>query len=413
MAKARRGTAGRLPETDAMTDPVPPRSAMTLADWRVHPNSRYSFRHVSEFVPVAMIAPGGAAEDPSPGPAALASVMLEEPAGGAISALDHLRRSYADHVVVMREGAIIAEWVAAATDPALPHLVFSISKSVTGLLAGIAAGEGLLDPEAPVTDYVPSMAASAYGQARVRDLLDMTVAVDFDEEYLDAGGAFDRYRRAMLWNPERPDMAPETMEAFLATLGSSGQSHGARFYYASPNSDLLGLVIERATGTRYHHYLAERLWKKMGARGAASITVDRVGTARAAGGISMTTRDLARLGQLVLDDGSARDGGQVVPRDWIADMRANGDRRAWVDGTFDDRFAPGRYRSCWYDVGDRRGSIAAVGIHGQWLWIDPQARIVIARTASRPDPSDDDATALEIHMLGQIARACGESGPLP
>jgi CubicO group peptidase (beta-lactamase class C family) len=76
-------------------------------------------------------------------------------------------------------------------------------------------------------------------------------------------------------------------------------------------------------------------------------------------------------------------------------------------------FAHGRYRSCWYDVGDRRGSIAAVGIHGQWLWIDPQARIVIARTASRPDPSDDDATALEIHMLGQIARACGESGPLP
>ena len=396
-----------------MNDPVPPRSTMTLADWRIHPNSRYSFQHVGEFVPVAMIAPGGLAEDPSPGPAALAGMMLEEPGGGAISALDHLRRSYADHVVVMREGVVVAEWLAETADPALPHLVFSISKSVTGLLAGIAAGEGFLDPDALVTAYVPSMAASAYEGARVRDLLDMTAALDFDEEYLDAGGAFDRYRRAMLWNPERPGTTPETLETFLATLGPSGPAHGVRFHYASPNSDLLGLVIERATGMRYHHYLAGRLWRKMGVRGAATVTVDRVGTARAAGGISMTTRDLARLGQLVLDGGRARDGGQVVPQAWIADMRANGDRKAWVEGDFADMLAHGRYRSGWYDVGDRPGSIAAIGIHGQWLWIDPQARIVVARTASRPDPSDDDATALEIHMLGQIARACGALEPLP
>ncbi|HRP78934.1 MAG TPA: serine hydrolase [Aquamicrobium sp.] len=396
-----------------MTDPVPPREAITLADWRVHPASRYSFQHVSEFVPVAMIAPGCGAEEPSPGPAALAGTVLTDPDGSAIAALDHMRRSYADHVVVMREGRVVAEWLAGTADPARPHLVFSISKSVTGLLAGIAAGEGLLDVEAPVTAYVPSMAGSAYADARVRDLLDMTVAIDFDEEYLDEGGAFDRYRRAMLWNPARADVGAETMEGFLATLGATGQAHGRHFYYASPNSDLLGLVIERAVGMRYHRYLAERLWQPMGARGAAWVTVDRVGTARAAGGICMTTRDLARLGQLVLDGGRAHDGRQVVPKEWIADMRANGDRKAWVEGNFADMFVDGRYRSCWYDVGDGRGTIAAVGIHGQWLWTDPVSRVVVARTAARPDASDDDATALEIRMLGQIARACGGPGALP
>ena len=400
-------------KADAMTDPVPPRAAITLADWRVHPNSRYGFQHASEFVPVAMIAPGCGAEEPTPGAAALARLTLTDADGGAVSALDHMRRSHADHVVVMREGRVVAEWLAPTADPARPHLVFSISKSVTGLMAGIAAGEGCLDPDAPVTAYVPSMAGSAYAQARVRDLLDMTVAVDFDEEYLDDGGGFDRYRRAMLWNPERPGAAPETMEGFLASLGPTGQAHGARFYYASPNSDLLGLVVERAVGTRYPLYLAERLWKPMGARGAAYVTVDRVGTARAAGGICMTTRDLARLGQLVLDDGRARDGRQVVPREWIADMRANGDRKAWVDGNFADMFTQGRYRSCWYDVGDGRGTVAAVGIHGQWLWVDPVSRVVIARTASRPDPSDDDATALEISMLGQIACSCDGPEALP
>ena len=392
-----------------MPDEIPPRAAITLDNWRVHPNSRYSFQHVGEFVPSAIVAWPAGREEPSPGPAALAGLTLADRDGGTVGALVHMRRSYTDHVVVLRDGALVAEWWAETADPALPHLVFSISKSVTGLLAGIAAGEGLLDPAARIVDYVPSMAGSAYGGARVSDLLDMTVALDFDEEYLDAGGAFDRYRRAMLWNPEPPGAAPETLEAFLSTLGSTpggnGESHGARFYYASPNSDLLGLVVERAVGRRYPLYLAEKLWRPMGARGAALVTVDRAGTARAAGGVSMTTRDLARLGQLVLDGGRARDGTQVVPEGWIADMRANGDRQAWTASNFADMFANGRYRSCWYDVGDGRGTLAAVGIHGQWLWADPASRVVIAKTASRPDPSDDDATALEIHILGQISRA--------
>lgn len=381
------------------------RSDITLANWRTHPFSRYSFQHVSEFVPTAEVATASGQEAPSPGPAALQALSLDDRDGTRIGALAHLERSYTDHLVVMRDGAVIAEWLAENADPARPHLIFSISKSITGVLAGIAAGEGLLDAEASVTRYVPSMHGSAYEDARVRDLLDMTVDVDFDEEYLDDGGAFDRYRRAMLWNPERGDSRPETMEAFLATLGRRGHGHGRQFYYASPDTDLLGLVVERATGVRYHRYLADRLWRPMGAMGAACVTVDRAGTARAAGGICITTRDLARLGQLVMDGGRLADGTRVIPGDWIDDMRANGDRQAWVGGNFADMFENGRYRSCWYDVGDGRGSLAAVGIHGQWLWTDPQSRIVVAKTSSRPDASDDDATALEIAMLSQIAKA--------
>lgn len=381
---------------------------ITLANWRQYPASRYSFQHVSEFVPTAVVAWPVAAEEASPGPALLERLVLRDSDGGEVMALAHMQRSHTDHIVVLRDGALLAEWWAESADPFLPHLIFSISKSITGLLAGIATGEGRLDPDAQVTAYVPSMSGSTYGAARVRDLLDMTVALDFDEEYLDDGGAFDRYRRAMLWNPERPDSAPETMGGFLATLGGRGQGHGSRFYYASPNTDLLGLVVERAVGMRYHQYLAQKLWKPMHAQGAAFVTLDRVGTARAAGGVCITTRDLARLGQLVLDGGRSRDGAQIVPQDWIDDMRHNGDRRAWVDGNFADMFVDGRYRSCWYDVGDGRGTIAAVGIHGQWLWCDPTSRVVIAKTSCRPVPSDDEATALEILMLGQIARALGE-----
>jgi CubicO group peptidase (beta-lactamase class C family) len=379
------------------------RSDVTLANWRTAPYSRWSFQNVPEIVPSATVAhPSGARAERPEAPDA---VEIDDPeTGRRMSASDYLAASGTDCFITLKAGRPVASWAAAHADFDAPHVIFSISKSVTGVLAGIAREEGLLDPGRPVSEYVELPPSCGYADARVRDLLDMTVAIDFDEEYLDADGAFDRYRRAMLWNPERPDTSPETLEAVLASLGHADGNHGERFYYASPNTDMLGLVIERATGIRYHRYLAERLWAPMGAAGAASVTVDRVGTARAAGGVCVTVSDLAHLGQLVLEDGLNAHGMRVIPSDWIADMRRNADPDAWRIGNFADMFENGRYRSCWYSTGDDHDSFCAVGIHGQWLWVDPETGVVIAWTASRHEPSDDAATARDIAVLGQIAR---------
>ena len=100
---------------------------------------------------------------------------------------------------------------------------------------------------------------------------------------------------------------------------------------------MLGLVVEAATGQRYHSYLADRLWAPMGARGAAHVTVERVGAPRAAGGVCVTARDLARFGQLVLDGGQTSDGRELIPQSWVADMRVNGDR---------ERLAERQRRAC-------------------------------------------------------------------
>ncbi|MEX0955506.1 MAG: serine hydrolase [Rhizobiaceae bacterium] len=379
------------------------RGDVTLANWRTAPYSRWSFQNVAEIVPSATIAyaAGGAAVRPE----APDAVEIEDPETGRhIGASDYLGLTGADSFLALKSGKPVASWTAAHADFDAPHVIFSISKSVTGMLAGIAREDGLLDPDMPVSAYVGLPSSCGYADARVRDLLDMTVALDFDEEYLDAHGAFDRYRRAMLWNPERPETKRETLEAVLASLGRAAGNHGERFLYASPNTDMLGLAIERATGIRYHRYLAERLWEPMGAAGAAHVTVDRVGTARAAGGVCITVSDLARLGQLVLEDGRAGDGRQVIPATWIADTRRNGNADAWRIGNFADTFENGRYRSCWYSVGDDHDSFCGIGIHGQWLWVDPETGVVIAKTASRAEPSDDAATARDIAVLGQIAR---------
>ena len=382
-----------------------PRNFVTIENWRTHPSSQWSFQNVREMLPTAEISgavPNAEARAPS---ALLETIELREDTGQAIRLYDHLRRSHADSLVVLKNGKAIAEWHAPHVDPDSPHLIFSITKSVTGLLAGLAVEDGALDPDALVADYVPMPAESAYATATVRHLLDMTVSLDFDEAYLGEGGAFERYRRSTLWNPQIAGGPTESLGGFLGTLASAGGPHGEVFHYASPNTDLLGLVVERATGTRWHTFLADRFWKPLGAKGSAYVTVDRVGTARAAGGLCVTPRDLARIGQLVMDEGKSEDGRTVIPASWIGDMRRNGDRQAWIDGDFAGMFENGRYRSCWYETGDARDCFAAVGIHGQWIWGDRTNRVVIAKTSSRPVPSDDAETQLEISMLSQLAKA--------
>ncbi|MCV0396294.1 MAG: beta-lactamase family protein [Rhizobiaceae bacterium] len=380
------------------------RADVTLANWREHPFSRWSFQNVREIVPTAVISSGRGGEPSRAG--GFEGLTLRKPDGVAIGAEDFFRQSHTDSIMALKDGRFVAEWHGGHVDPARPHIIFSISKSITGALAGAAVDDGVLDPDAPITDYVPEIAGGgAYADATVRHLLDMTVSLEFVEDYLDRSGPFDRYRRAMLWNPEtRPD-AVETMLDVLASLPRAGRPHGEAFYYASPDTDMMGIVLERATGRRFSDFLAERIWEPMGATGQAYVTVDRVGAARAAGGVCVTPHDLARLGALVMNDGVAASGARLLPSSWIDDIRSNGDRAAWLKGDSVTILPDARYRSFWYDVGDGRGTLAAIGIHGQYIWADPTSGVVVVRTASRPAPSDDPLTIEALSVLAQIARA--------
>lgn len=380
------------------------RRDVSLANWRTHPFNTYSFQNVAEFIPSAdLTAPR--ADEAMAGLAALEALEVAHAQLGKMSVADFLGRTHGDAFSVLKEGVPLAEWHAPHASPEWPHLVFSITKSVTGMLAGIAWGDGLLDPDAPISTYVPTPSGCAYASATVRHLLDMSVRIDFVEDYLSTDGPFDRYRRAMLWNPERPGTTQETMRDVLAAMPRSGGEHGEVFYYASPNTDMLGLVIEAATGRRYHELLRDRLWAPMGATGAARITVDREGSARAAGGLSVTARDLARFGELIMNEGRSGDGKQLIPPAWIGDMLENGSHEAWKAGGFPGFFPAGNYRSCWYVANDGRGGFAADGIHGQRLWVDPTSRVAVVKLSSFPAPSDDAASAADFEVLAQIAKA--------
>jgi CubicO group peptidase (beta-lactamase class C family) len=375
------------------TEPV------NLGNWRRSPWNRWAFRNVAEMLPVAKI------------PAQLGrqtEIPLGEPLGDRLpdgSSLDAtLRETETDGFLILRDGKLIAEWYGNDLDAATPHIVFSVSKSITAILAGVLVGQKRLDPDAPVTRYVPEVAGTAYGDCSVRHVLDMTVNIDFVEDYLDPHGPFARYRAAMGWNPVADPAATPSLHPFLTTLPHGKGAHGERFHYVSPNSDLLGWIVERAGGQRYAALLSELIWRPLGAGQDGYVTIDKGGAARAAGGICVTLRDLALFGEMIRNGGRIGTT-EIVPADWIEDIRTAGDREAWKKGDLYALLPEGGYRSQWYQTGNAHGAFTAIGIHGQWLYIDPAARLVIAKLSSQALPVDDPLDQRLLKLFGEIGQA--------
>ena len=366
------------------------RNEVLLSNWRENPFNRWSFQNLGELVPTARVAAASAgAEAPAKDFAGLLGETVSV-ANAPETVAEFLARSSTDALTVMKGGKVIGDWFAPHMDFGARHIIFSISKSVTAIIAGILEGEGLFDPEAPVTQYIPEAAGSAYGDASARHVLDMSVSLDFEEAYLDPESAFARYRRATLWNPGG---GTESLREFILSLQRLAEPHGQTFRYRSPNSDLLGLLLERASGQRFSDLMREKLWLPLGAVSEASIGVDMEGTARTAGGISVTPRDLARIGEMMRQGGTAN-GRRIVPEAWVRDtVSTGGSAEAWQRGTMAFLFPYGRYRNKWYQTGKPSGAYCGIGIHGQWLYVDPKAEVVIAKMSSQPVPVDDPLDA--------------------
>jgi CubicO group peptidase (beta-lactamase class C family) len=370
---------------------------VTIANWRMRPYNTWAFSHVAEVVPSDRIAaiPATPADAVVNDPAFLSeSVVLDK---GRETVLSFLSRSQSDVLLVQRNGRTIAEWSARHAMPWRPHIVFSVTKSVTGLLCGIAQDMGILDTGRPVGDYLPETRVGAYGDCPVRHLLDMRVSLDLEEAYLDPTSDFARYRRAVLWNPPDPSQPTEGLADFLNGVKKRSVPHGGAFAYQSPNSDMLGLLLEHVTGDGYAALASRSLWQPMGALDDAFITVDRFGTARAAGGLSCRAHDLARIGALMLEPND------ILSERWLAETWKGGDRNAWDMGDFRDFIPGGAYTNQWYLLPPPADALMAMGIHGQFLYIHRPTRTVIVKMGSQNLPQDDRLDHPNLSFLHQLA----------
>lgn len=351
-----------------------------LETWQIGPWNRWAYQHVGEVVATVPVPRGDAPVRALPSrPLPLDDVV--SPPG-------------LDGLAVLHDGALVHERYAHGMTPATRHISQSVAKSVLGLLVGVLAGRGALDPDAPVVDLVPEVAGSGYAGATLRHLLDMTAATDFVEDY----EHFWRYDAACGWFPQGPDVGARTILEYLATIGPApdGRAHGDVFHYASPNTDLLGVAAERAGGAPLAELIARELWGPLGAEADAELAVDPAGTAVISGGFCATLRDYARLGQVVLEGGS-----DVVPAAWLSALGSGvadaWDRRAWPSPQHDT--GETGYAAKWWAAD---GRIVARGIHGQLVVVDHDTRVVVAMLSSWSEATDRDAEAAQRRVVDEI-----------
>ncbi|MGA2551495.1 MAG: serine hydrolase [Burkholderiaceae bacterium] len=348
------------------------------------PQLRWSFSHMRELVPTVEVKRGRGA--PAVLPVDLRSDLDAIPIrlanGQTMTWLESLAANYTDGIVVLHQGRLVYERYFGAGSPDQPHIAFSVTKSFVGTLAAMLAEEGALEPDAPVVTYVPELAGSAYADACVRQVMDMTIGVDCSEDYTDPNAGIYKMMRASGAIPGTSDEnSLGSLYAYLPTAPKLGP-HGEAFAYRTINTEVLGWILRRASKQSLAMLLSERIWQKLGAEQDAYLWIDRAGTELAGGGLCAVLRDLTRFGEMIRLKG-AFNGQQIVPAAVVADIQKGADpvhfERARM---YSESFPKGSYRNMWWITHNEHGAFSARGVHGQVIWIDPKAEMVIARFGS-------------------------------
>ena len=385
--------------------PPPIEYQVTLDNWRKYPFNSWSFVNVRNLIPTSPIY-----NNPDK------KVILQKQLIDIDDlVIDHKNTSYklkeifkicdTDAFLVMHKGKIKFEFYDKFTRFNTPHIIFSVSKSLTSLLTGILVEKKVININNYISHILPETKGTAYEDATVRNVLDMSIASGFIEDYTGQAEIFKKYRSSTGWDlPEtHSTQTLKGLHDFLSSMPKSNQNHGKKYHYCSPHSDLLGWIIERASGENYSKIMADLLFKKAGINHEANVTVDKWGASRAAGGISVSPYDLLLLSELVRSHGSNKNG-QVVPAAWIEDFVNNKNNNSYLNQDNLERFPNGNYRSKWYQTGFKDNEYCAIGIHGQNIWINPQKEITIVRMSSASDPINIKTEELMFSVFDEISK---------
>lgn len=345
------------------------------------PNTRWSFSHMRELMATADVWRGGGRVSIFPrAEHALDDVTFIDMDGQKRRWSEALTKTWTDSVVVVHRGRIVYERYFGAQEAQRPHIAMSVTKSFVGLLATMLEYEKKLDPAALVTRYLPEMADTAYADATVRQVMDMTIGVQYSENYADPKAEVWAYSAAGGITPAAPGAnPPNSFYDFLKTLKKEGE-HDQAFAYKTVNAEVLAWIIQRVSGQALPQLLSERLWQKLGAEENAYFIVDRSGIASGGGGVNTVLRDLARVGEMMRLKGRFN-GQQIVPAAVIADIAGGADRAKFAKAGY-ATLPSWSYHNQWW-VSDQ-GYYMARGIYGQAIYIDPKNELVIARYGSHP-----------------------------
>ena len=293
-----------------------------------------------------------------------------------------LDENHTDGIIILHRGRIVYERYFGQMNSNSVHALMSVTKSFTGTLAATLVAEDKLNPSMRVDYYLPELAGSGFGDATVRQVMDMTTAIHYSEEYTDPNAevwGFSAAGNAMI---EHPTGTPQGFHDYIPTIRKDGH-HGERFGYRTINTDVLGWIVERVGGAPIAQQLHDRIWSRMGMEQDAYYQVDATGTAFAGGGLNASLRDMARFGEMMRQGGKWHRK-QIVPAEVVEDIRFGSDPAPFAASDYGKKLPGWSYRNMWWVSNNPNGAFMARGVHGQAIYIDPTAEMVIVRVASNP-----------------------------
>jgi CubicO group peptidase (beta-lactamase class C family) len=382
--------------------------SVTLGNWMEPPFNRAAFQRVRELAPTALIRNRSGRTLTLPRhPIELDSLVVERFDGTKVNFSEHLDASYCDAICVVHDGAIVFERYLNGMTETTPHLIMSVSKSITAGALGVSIGRGLLATGDLVCDVAPEFTGTSLDGATVQHVIDMATGTDFVEDYdlygdPDGDTPLIEYERQASYRPLGARTPIGTLGHFRTY--AKAYEHGARFDYRSPLTNIAARMLEVVNGERFPDIVSRDLWGPLGQEHDADIMLDPLGHPVAEGGISCTVRDLARFGMAYLDDGVV-DGREVLPAAWVTDTFHGSDE----GGT---RFRTGDYHELGWDdyrnafwVFDRDQVASGLGIFGQYCFVHRPSRTVISRMSTYPSAVPEELSAETVRAFTTVCEA--------
>ena len=346
-----------------------------------------TFRNIDRLFATRTVTPAGPAL-PLPASDALLGEVRITQEDRTYGLEDYLELNRIAGLLVLKDGAVVLERYRFGNGPRTRWMSMSVAKAVTSILVGAALHEGYISSlDDDVTRYVPELSGSAYEGVTVREVLTMTSGVRWDETYTDP--ASDRRRLLEAQIAQEPGAALTVMRELPRAAAP-----GTRYNYSTGETQVAAEIVRGAVGRTLAEYLAERVWSRAGMEHVATWWVDAPdGTEVGGSGFSATLRDYARFGRFVMNDGVVN-GVRILPEGWL---RQSGRPHTLRDGTVTE------YGYLWWTTDSplarAHGALTAEGIHGQFLHVDPVAKVVIVVWGARPLPQGgeviDDRAFLE------------------
>ena len=292
--------------------------------------------------------------------------------GEQLNLLEGLDHFHTDGLIILHDGKMLFEkyWNGNTKDS--KHIAFSVSKSYLSALFGIAIEEGLIKSiDDNVSIYLDDFEGTGYEDVKIKNLLQMSSGIEFNEDYADPNSDINRFARATAKGSSFRD--------FAKTL-KNGKKQGTYNHYVSLDTQVLGMILESVTDMPLREYLYKRIWSKIGTESDAYYIADKTGTDMALGGLNATLRDFSKFGQLYLNEGSW-DGEQIVPESWVVKSHTP-DAPHLMPNAGDLSSSEWGYGYQWWIPGDPLTDYTAHGIFNQFIYVDPVSNVVIAKTSS-------------------------------